>query len=316
MKLNNDNLPQTTVAGAFQNGKSTLINCLLDDQYAPMGKGTRTTACCSYFLFGEAEIATFVHGDTGKEEVLDRREDIFDPAFSCTGKDYLKITCWKPLLQKVILVDTPGFDANKEDDEAARNAVRKSEIVIFVHDTRQLDESARQILKTIQREGKHLLFLMNCKDDLHWHPSDEKNMHLAGVLENQLQEMGLDDSLLRINGRRVWNCNPVFAWYALGHLQRDLDHKDEGIQKDADDMIEKIHHFCKKQCKKDPTWMDKNQKDLLLSASGILDIRRCIENAAATILTNVCLNPSGEVRILTDKWASQLQAMFRQIERK
>lgn len=315
MILPNMNLPLVTVAGAFQNGKSTLINCLLDDQYAPMGKGVRTTACCSYFRYGEAEVATLVHGETGKEEVLERREVIFEPAFSCTGKDHLEITCWKPLLQKVVLVDTPGFDANKEDDEAARYAIRHSDIVIFVHDTRQLDDPARKILKMVQGEGKHLLFLMNCKDDQNWHPANSRNMRVAETLEAQLQEMGMDDALLRIRGRCVWNCNPLFAWYALGHLQRDLDCRDESVRSDAEDKIDRILFFCRKQVKKDPDWNSKPQKEQLLSASGILEIRRCIESSAATIISNIRLNPAGEARILTDKWAARLQAMFRQIER-
>lgn len=316
MKMRRKNLPQTTVAGPFQNGKSTLINCLLDDQYAPMGKGLRTTACCSYFLYGEAEVATLVHdGDEAKREVLERREKIFEPAFSCTGKDYLEITCWKPLLQKVVLVDTPGFDANREDDEAARNAVQNSDIVIFVHDTRQMDDSSRKILNTIKSEGKHLLFLMNCKNEMHWLPDHDKNQQIAATLESQLHEMGMDDSLLRIDGKCVWPCNPVFAWFALGHLQRDLDHRDEGTRKDAEDLIDKIQYFCKKQSQKDPTWANRNQKEQLLSASKIPEVRRCIENAAATIFTSISLNPGGEVRILTDKWDAQLQAMFQQIER-
>lgn len=305
----NNRLPLVTIAGAFQNGKSTLVNCLLDDQYAPMGKGLRTTACCSYFFYGEAEIAKLVH-EGKKEEVLERREIIFDPSFTCSGKDHLEISCWKPLLQKAVLADTPGFEANKQDDEAAMYAIKNSEIVVFVHDTRQLDESARQILSMVRKEGKRLLFLLNCKDEQHWHPADKKNMDLAQVLENQLAEMGWNESLLCIQGRKVWTCNPVFAWYALGHLQRDLDNCNESIRKDAETQIDTIKFFCKKQSKKDSGWTDVKIKELLLATSGILEIRRAIENAAMVPIINLCTNPMGELKALTEKWSAQIKTHF------
>ena len=312
MRNGNNRLPLVTVAGAFQNGKSTLVNCLLDDQYAPMGKGLRTTTCCSYFRYGEAEVATLVHGKTGKEEVLDRREVIFDPAFSCTGKDYIEITCWKPLLQKAVLADTPGFEANKQDDEAAMSAIHDSDIVVFVHDTKQLDESARHILDMVQDEGKRLLFLLNCKDESYWHPQDNKNAKLAQVLEAQLAEMGWDYFLIRIQGRTVWPCNPLFAWYALGHLQRNLDNQNEQVRKDAEEQIDSIQFFCKKQSRKDPGWTGVKSKELLLNASGILEIRRIIENAAMDPVMRLCADPVGEILALTKQWATQIEASFQQ----
>ncbi len=302
-------VPKIAVVGAFQNGKSTLVNCLLDDKYSPMGKGVRTTACCTYFLYGEAEIAKLCHGVTQKSEILDRREAIFGSGFSCDGSDYLEISCWKPILQKAILIDTPGFDANKRDDEAAQDAINKSDIIIFVHDARQLDDCAFRILKRIQRAGKRLLCLMNCTNPQNWHPSDKWNLEISRVIESQLSEIGYDSSLIRIQERKVWTCNPVFAWYALGHLQRDLDSNQESVKSDAKDLFDDVMYFCKKR-----KWAHAEQKKQLLTASGVLEIRRIIENSSMASLWNLCKSPFDEVRALTEKWTLVLKNVFSNLE--
>lgn len=129
-------LPKITIAGEFQNGKSTLVNCLLGAKYAPTGHGCRTTSCCTYFFYGETNTAPRqIYGATPSE-------------------NYLEVTCNRPILKDAILIDTPGFDANNDDDEAAKDAIRKSDIIIFVHGFGQLGEKSFQILKTIQSAGK------------------------------------------------------------------------------------------------------------------------------------------------------------------
>lgn len=298
-----------TVVGAFQNGKSTLVNCLLDDKYAPMGNGTRTTACCTYFRYGAAEIAKLFH--SAKEvHILERREAIFESSFKCCGTDWLEISCWKPILQKAILVDTPGFDANEEDDAVAQNAIDKSDIVIFVHDARQLDDCAFRILRNIQDSGKRLLFLMNCKNQQNWHPSDKKNLEIAQVIESQLSENGFDASLIRINGRKVWPCNPLFAWYALGHLQRDLDSGQENVKNDANDLMDDIKHFCKKK-----KWKNLyEQKEQFMTGSGILEVRDTIERASMASLWYLCGNLNAELQALTETWSARLKKIILESE--
>ena len=300
-----ENLPKIAVVGAFQSGKSTLVNCLLDGKYAPMGKGLRTTACCTYFLYGEAETVKLFHGDLQKSEVLDRREAIFGPDFTCGGTDFLEISCWKPILQKAVLIDTPGFDANGEDDTVAGKAIRKSDIIVFVHDAKQLDDCDLRILKDIREAGKRLLFLMNCNNRQNWHPDDEGNRRVSEAIEAQLSDIGFDAPLIRIQGRQVWAFNPVFAWYALGDLQRDLDSNLQNVRNDAEALTGDISAFCKKR-----KWEPSVQKERLLSGSGVLEIRRAIEDAAMAPLWELYTNRTAELQALTRKWSTRMKKII------
>ena len=297
-------VPQTVVAGEFQNGKSTLINCLLDDKYAPTGNGLRTTGCCSYFRYGEAEIAKLIRR-TGEEIILDRREDIFDSAFTCKQSDYLEITCWKPLLERAVLVDTPGFGVDYGDDMIAAEAIEKSDIVLFLHASTALGERARAMLQLFREKGKHIVFLFNCKDESKWEPSAPKNQEICRNIEAQLKTMGLFDSIIQVGGNKVWPCNPLWAWYALGHLQRDLDSPFSNVKEDAEEKLDSIDYFCRKK-----QLPQKGNKQLLLQMSGVLEIRRCVECVSATLMGNMINDPVGEVRNLTGNWLARIRKII------
>lgn len=278
-------LPKITIAGEFQNGKSTLVNCLLGAKYAPTGHGCRTTSCCTHFLYGETNTAPRqIYGATPSE-------------------NYLEVTCNRPILKDAILIDTPGFDANNDDDEAAKDAIRKSDIIIFVHGFGQLGEKSFRILKTIQSAGKRILFLMNCMDKLHWDPQNKKNMELIDIIESQLSSAGIDASLIRIQERKVWPVNPIFAWYATGRLEWDLHSPNKETRKDAEELIDDIQFFCKKK-----KWQYSLQK--LETESGIPEIRRVIEEAAIMPLKELCENMEQELQALTERWTSRLRKII------
>lgn len=296
-------VPVAVVVGDFQNGKSTLVNCLLDDKYARMGKGCRTTACCTRFVYGESEEARLFHGlENPEEKLLDRREDIFAPSFSVSGKDCIEITCWKPMLRTVSLIDTPGFDASTEDDETAKRAISQSDIVIIVHKAAQLDENTLLLAKNVYQCRKKVLFLYNCTNDENWAPSDSANEPICATIEAQLESGGLSSMLIPINGRRIWPCNPLLAWYAQGHLQRDLESPSDDERKDAEKAICKIKNYCSDELKK-------TEKRSILEASGILPVRRALENVAASLLEAFKNNPKDEVKLLTNAWMKRISGL-------
>ena len=219
------------------------------------------------------------------------------------SENYLEVTCSRPILKDAILIDTPGFDANNEDNAAAKDAIRKSDIIIFVHGSGQLGEKSFRILKTIQSAGKRILFLMNCMDKLHWDPQNKKNMELIGIIESQLSSAGIDASLIRIQGQKVWPANPIFAWFATGRLEWDLHSPNKETRKDAEELIDDIQFFCKKK-----KWQFSPQK--LETESGIPEIRRVIEEAAIMPLKELCENMEQELQALTERWTSRLRKII------
>lgn len=278
-------LPKITIVGEFQNGKSTLVNCLLGAKYAPTGHGCRTTSCCTHFLYGETNAAPRqIYGATPSE-------------------NYLEVTCNRPILKDAILIDTPGFDASKDDDETAKNAIRNSDIIIFVQGAQQLGERSFQILKNIRDAGKRMLFLMNCKDLQNWSPKDKHNMGIANNIEHDLFNHGISSSLISIQSKKVWPVNPIFAWYATSRLEWDLHSPNKETRKDAEELIDDIQFFCKKK-----KWQYSLQK--LETESGIPEIRRVIEEAAIMPLKELCENMEQELQALTERWTSRLRKII------
>lgn len=272
-------LPKITIVGEFQNGKSTLVNCLLGAKYAPTGHGCRTTSCCTHFLYGETNATPRnIYGTTPSE-------------------NYLEVTCNRPILKDAILVDTPGFDANNDDDAAAKDAIRKSDIIVFVQGAQQLSEKSFQILQAIRDAGKRMLFLMNCKDLQNWSPKDKHNMEIANNIEHDLFNHGIASSLISIQSKKVWPVNPIFARYATGSLEKERDSAQGITKQHANYLIKNIRI------------LDKS-KEQLYQESGIPEIRRVIEEAAIMPLKELCENMEQELQALTERWTSRLRKII------
>lgn len=272
-------LPKITIVGEFQNGKSTLVNCLLGAKYAPTGHGCRTTSCCTHFLCGETNAAPRqIYGATPSE-------------------NYLEVTCNRPILKDAILIDTPGFDASKDDDETAKNAIRNSDIIIFVQGAQQLGERSFQILKNIRDAGKRMLFLMNCKDLQNWSPKDKHNMGIANNIEHDLFNHGISSSLISIQSKKVWPVNPIFALYAAGQLEKERDFSQGTTKRHTIYLLKNIQI------------LDKN-KEQLYQESAIPEVRRVIEEAAIMPLKELCKNMEQELQALTERWTSRLRKII------
>lgn len=272
-------LPKITIVGEFQNGKSTLVNCLLGAKYAPTGHGCRTTSCCTHFLYGETNAAPRqIYGATPSE-------------------NYLEVTCNRPILKDAILIDTPGFDASKDDDETAKNAIRNSDIIIFVQGAQQLGERSFQILKNIRDAGKRMLFLMNCKDLQNWSPKDKHNMGIANNIEHDLFNHGISSSLISIQSKKVWPVNPIFALYTAGQLEKERDFSQGTTKRHAIYLLKNIQI------------LDKN-KEQLYQESAIPEVRRVIEEAAIMPLKELCKNMEQELQALTERWTSRLRKII------
>ncbi|MGI5868156.1 MAG: dynamin family protein [Kiritimatiellia bacterium] len=300
-KAGTQKTPVAVVAGAFQNGKSTLVNCLLDGNYARMGQGCRTTVCCTRFVYGEAEEARLFRGlDDASGTVLERREDIFAPSFKVSGEDCIEIACWKPMLKRVGLIDTPGFDATTEDDATAKRALAEADIVLIVHGAKGLDEPTRRLAQEVFQSGKKAFFLCNCMTFDNWSPADKANVDICESIAAELDSMGVSSMLVPIENRLAWPCNPLWAWYAMGHLQRGLDSASKEEQDDARAAVRRIQGY----------WSEEHptiDKRAILEASGILPVRRALEDIAGSLSDAFCQDPGKDVKALASAWMRRIR---------
>ncbi|MCP4104245.1 MAG: hypothetical protein GY749_01695 [Desulfobacteraceae bacterium] len=102
--------PSIAVTGCFQNGKSTLINCLLDDYVAHIGRGDSTTHISTSYIYGEIQSAVLF-----PKHRTDKPEEIHFHQFTEKSKnnslqqyDRAEISLWKPILRDFDIIDTPG----------------------------------------------------------------------------------------------------------------------------------------------------------------------------------------------------------------
>ncbi len=232
--------PVVAIVGGFQIGKSTLVNCLLDDRYAPTGKGLRTTAATTLFRYGEAEEAWLFHGDNPQGERLARRQDVFDSSREVAPDDWFRISAWKPVLQNVDIVDTPGYNAQDEDDKSASAAIAASSVVVIVQAAKTMDDLCRVIVREACVPGKRCLFLLNCTNSECWSPDDQQNAEVGAAIEAELLSMGVADFFLRVGDHLVHPVNALWAWYATGQSSRDMQSLDENVRRDAEKAERKI----------------------------------------------------------------------------
>ena len=138
-------LPTVAVTGPFNAGKSTLINALLENNVAPVDVVPTTMVPVKY-VYG-------VNFSTGSKAV---------PEPSLLAATLARTRNLRPqelklphrLLQKCTLLDTPGFDTSPEHRAAAMDAAARADLVLFLFHQRGLDESSKQFLETLARQGK------------------------------------------------------------------------------------------------------------------------------------------------------------------
>ena len=208
--------PKIGIVGCFQNGKSTMANCLLDDRIAATGRGIATTRCLTVFTRGEfKQVNGFGKDDSGKghplafEDYLANREP--------QAWEYLSVSLWKPLLENVDIVDTPGFDADDADDRIAIKSLEELDFAVLVVRNKGLSLIEEGILRAIAKRELPFAVVMNCTESMGslWDPSSEANGRICREIEARLRNVGHIPH--PIDGKFVWPVNLAWFWYAGGH---------------------------------------------------------------------------------------------------
>lgn len=126
-----------TMVGAFNSGKSSLINALLGTSVLPIG-ATPTTQ----------RIAIIRYGETTQTISGGEAETILHPS---------------PLLQRVSFVDTPGLESiYKEHDETTRKFLHRADLVMLIMlATQAMSASSIQQIQSLRAYGKRLIICIN-----------------------------------------------------------------------------------------------------------------------------------------------------------
>lgn len=214
--------PRIAIVGTYQNGKSTLVNCLLDEWVARTGLGTATTHIYTRYQWGNLQAVTLTSRD-GKPRLLRLREFLDSKADWSKEYSSADVYLWKPLLSHIDLLDTPGFNADSSDDTLAHDGIDQADFAMLVVENRQLSTSETEVLQHLRERLLPFCVVMNCKPQggatASWDPANEANQERAQTIEQQIQSLGLTP--ISIAGRRVVPCNLAWYWYATGHSEKN-----------------------------------------------------------------------------------------------
>ena len=239
------NKPKVAVVGSFRNGKSTLVNCLLDDRVARVGKeGTETTKMVSEYSFGQTQIAEYDGKHHGLAEYLALEEKDFH-------KKNAKIHLWKPILQNVGIIDTPGFERNETDNSVADDALKKADFLLFVLKNKGISQVECSLLQKAIEHKIPYSIIMNCwiypgTDKADPHDEDNKKI-IADIcatdsLINQIKKF---PPVQIETGHNIWPCNLAWFWFAADHYDEELDRPKNLASKIADEFNVKCNSISK-----------------------------------------------------------------------
>ncbi len=146
----------------------------------------------------------------------------FQNRFDLSAVKAARVRAWKPILDSVDLIDTPGFNADEQDDSAACAGLDQANFAILIINNRALSSPEKRIIEEIGRRGLHFAVLMNCTAKDKWHPESKLNVRLSEEVAKQMVNIGVKPECL-IGSETVWRCNLLWFWMASGHYENDPD---------------------------------------------------------------------------------------------
>ena len=126
------------ILGEFQNGKSTFVNCLLDDMVAKTGGyGLSVTSTSTMYEYGSVQNVSYL--SKGSKIANSRLVDFLATDSYPSKTDKVMVSLWKPILNNINIIDTPGFNANEEDTAMATSSLLEIDIAVLVMENKDIN---------------------------------------------------------------------------------------------------------------------------------------------------------------------------------
>lgn len=237
MKNNRLNLG---IIGCFQNGKSTFVNCMLDDKVARTGGEGRCVTSVN---------VKYVYGDTQSVEYYSRNRIVHTTTlqeFMAVNSfpseiDEIYVRLWKPILRYINIVDTPGFNANEHDSATAMKALEIFDVAIVVVGNNALSQTEISIMSHLKKKNIPYYVIMNCmnKGGNSWNPSssfnEEKVRNILSTLANrQLSPLSVG------GGDAIARTNLLWFWYVSEQYMQEPEDRRKEIEDDITYYVNRI----------------------------------------------------------------------------
>ena len=227
--MNPEKKPVLGIFGSFQNGKSTLVNGLLDGRWAATGQGLATTRVVTRYRFGHFDQATaFADGvahpmdDLG---VLHESQRLTQAGIDLQPErgDRVEVETWRPLLEHLDIWDTPGVDHDQRDDHTAREALKQVDFALVVVLNHALAQVDQKLLRWCSESLVPFAVIVNCKSGGldRADPRDQGNQPVYGAISAILKNGGHRPEPIGDREDGIWPCNLLWAAESLGHLAEE-----------------------------------------------------------------------------------------------
>ncbi|MFI3297846.1 MAG: dynamin family protein [bacterium] len=215
-----ENKLQVGIIGSFQIGKSTFVNCLLDDKVAKTGgMGVSVTSISTRYVFGPIQGVKYM--SNGRAVKTCRLHEFLQDENIASGVDEVVVSLWKPILKDIDIVDTPGFNANDKDTKTTNKAIEKLDFIIVLLNNRALNTLEEVMIDHLRIIGKPFIVIVNCINNggAMWDPNSKVNEPILTQITNRIEAIGA--SPLKINKNSIHSCNLIWHWYASEHYLND-----------------------------------------------------------------------------------------------
>ena len=211
-----NNKPKIGLIGAFQNGKSTLVNCLLGRQLAKVGgQGLSVTNVNTRYTFGTSNEVDFVHNSKVFKTVT-LEEYLSESVNIPTSASEIVIHYQDNLLDKFDIIDTPGFNANEFDTQMAENSLSKIDIAILVLRNKSISQYEYKIISLLTEHLIPYFIIVNTYDegeDL-WYPKSKRNQEISRCIWNDISSVGVKP-LAFDKRNKILVVNLIWYWLSI-----------------------------------------------------------------------------------------------------
>lgn len=205
------------ILGAFQNGKSTLVNCLIGREVARTGGyGKSVTSVNTRYSYGDSEMVRYYqNGNLLKEESfkIEYEKDLPNNATE------IHVILQSPILKHINILDTPGFNANEHDDSIALSSYDDIDAAVLLIINKGLNIVEKNIAKQLTQKCIPYFIIMNCMDEGNdmWKPDSEQNVLIANNIIADLELNHLNP--IPFGGKSIWVTNLLWFWHSLSCLK-------------------------------------------------------------------------------------------------
>lgn len=209
--------PTISIFGCFQNGKSTLINCLFNQGIAMVGGvGLSVTKCNTRYIYGKSEIIKY-RTKSGKEKILSQN-DLLDNSLVKPNEEIIR-SIPIDILRDFDIVDTPGFNANEAESTTAQEMLDKTDFAILLLRNKGLSQPEKNIARQLSDRKIPFIVLINCYDEIYdnWKPDSNGNALIASAIMAQLR--AIKAMPLMVNGQHALFTTNLM-WYQLSTISQ------------------------------------------------------------------------------------------------